>query len=622
MFCRILFLLLIISNVCLSQSRSDSLKRVIATTKIDTAKVWTLIALGNEIEASQPDEAYKYYKEAEAISRRINYPLGICKAISNFTYILDLKNKLSESKKYYEEAVKIARNHKLGILEGKSLANLGSWHYRNLELVNAVKCYTEASKILKNYHDIETSMVLRANIANIYKDLKRYDEALKMCDELEHEIKKSGRNNITLVQVLLNKAGCLTDLEKWAQSVPVLENTLAISQELQYKEGICAAFNNLSVSYRRTHQLDKSFVASSKTLSAAQEIGDIDGVRMAYHNIGFCYLHQKQADSSEKYFAKSLDLAIKNNLQKDVSSNYSGMSYVKLLKGDIDGWLRFSAKADSIEVLQTGEEVRDAASDIEGKYQLSLKENEILKKENELKQSKINLWLLFGGFLAILTIGGTLFYGYQKKQQTQRLVAELAAQKRERQRIAAEMHDELGGNLTSLMYVAHQSKMKTSDNENVDKIMQISSNISDNINEIVWSLNQEKNSLKDWVIYCKGRLADILDNSALEYHFNISAKIPERTLDYTQKRNLYLVIKEAVNNAIKHANASSIVLNFDFNEGILIEIIDNGLGMTPNPNTKAGTGNGLRSMNQRIEEIGGKIDWKNHNGTTVVVKLI
>jgi two-component system, NarL family, sensor kinase len=617
---KLLIFLFSVVQIALCQENTqkiDSLKKVIATTKVDTAKVWTLIALGNEIEGPKPDEAYTYYKQAEAISRKINYPRGIIKAISNFTYILDMKSKLAESKPYYEEAVALARKHKLGILVGKGLANLGSWYHRSSNLTEATRYYLEAANILDKYNELETSLLLKANTANIYRNLKRYDESMAICKEVQQKSKIDP----TIVQVLITEGNCIADLEKWKESIVAFEKALKLAEKQQNKDFQIVCLNNLAASYRRTKQWDKSFLTGKKALNISNEIENIDGVRNAYHHLGYYYLFKKQADSSYKYFNESLIIAKKNNILEDIGSNYSGMSYVYLLNGDVNNFLRYSEIADSLEVLYTGDRVLDSSMEIEAKYNVAKKQNEILEKNLALEKANTRNWF-FGGGLGLFGLLASLFFNnYKKNQVTKALEAELNTQKTERQRIAAEMHDELGGNLTSLMYLAHNLKDKASKNKEVDKIIQTSGNISDSINEIVWALNQEQNLLADWVFYVRGKTAELFENAGVHYTYTISEPIPERTLSNIEKRNLYLVVKEAINNAIKHSKASKYEVNIDFVTGISISIRDNGIGFIENGTPKAGGGNGLKNMSRRIEEIGGRITWSNGEGTTVEIKI-
>lgn len=608
-------------------SKIDSLKKLIASTKIDTAKVWSLIALGNEIENSKPNEAYKYYKEAESISRKINYPVGILKSISNFTYILDLRNEFKTSYKYYIEAVNLSKKHQLGYQQGAALANLGSWYLRNDDAQKAIDYYSQAAAIMDKFNNFTFSLNLKANTTNLYQKLKRYDEAIKLCDELISKTTNKPEYATSLIQVLITKGNCLTDLEKWKESIPVYEDALKYSYKYDFKEGIESGLGNLANAYRRTKQFDKSFEYAKKMFPIAKEIDDKSGIRSAYHNMGNYYFFKNQPDSAEKYMKESMKIALENNVKENLHENYYGLANISLLKGNVKDYIKYASIADSLEVIVSGEKVLKNANEIEAKYNLTKKENEILQKDLEIQKSRNNLWLLGGSFLLFSLIAGIGFYSFRKNQLTKNLEAKLEAQNRERQRIGREMHDDLGGNLTSLIYSTHLLKTQYPDSKQVSKISSISTDISETINEIVWSLNAQQNKLADWVFYTKGRMSELLENSDLDYKFEVPEIIPERTLSDEQKRNLYLVVKEAVNNSIKHSGATKLSVKLDFNSsppnegGVFIKIQDNGTGFNDTAKTKTGSGNGLSNMKARMEEIDGKISWKNEGGTVVEIKI-
>jgi signal transduction histidine kinase len=209
-----------------------------------------------------------------------------------------------------------------------------------------------------------------------------------------------------------------------------------------------------------------------------------------------------------------------------------------------------------------------------------------------------------------------------KDSEKELLEVQLEKQKtlsKERQRIASEMHDELGGNLTSLIYAAHNLQGKSFQEVHIDKIIKSTGEISDSINEIVWALYQEQNTLADWVAFVRERTAEMLENATIKYDFHMPKSIPTIELNNQVKRSFYLVIKEAVNNVIKHAQASQVDIYFNFKNEIKIVIKDNGIGFLENGTPKPGGGNGLKNMNHRMEEIGGNITWKNGKGTTVTI---
>jgi two-component system, NarL family, sensor kinase len=603
------------------KSKLDSLANLINTTKVDTVKVWSLIEWGNEIEGSKPEEAYKLYKQAEAISRKINYPFGIVKAISNFTYILDLQNKYKASKPYYEEAVMLAKKHKLGPKEGHVIANLGTWYYRNSDFVKCLEYYQQAWKISDKYNDFDFSINLKANTGVIYESLKRYDEGIALCDEVLKYTKGKEAMNSLQLQALNNKGICQQGLLKWKESISTLEQALALAKKEDNKELLSACYNNLSTSYRRLGDQEKSFSYAKLGLALTQEIGETDGIISLYHSIGNYYFFKDAIDSAEHYFNLALNLSEENKLLEIQGEVYSSQAHLHLRKGNMKLFTYYNTLADSIETKIQGSQVQSTAKEMEVKYETEKKQNEILQKNIELEKTRSNNQALGFGLVSILLLGGFGFYTFRKNQKHKVLQSALESQQRERQRIASEMHDDIGGDLTSLMYLAHQLKSPNSSNQLVDKVINKSSEISETVNEIVWSLNESNNKLQDWAVFVRGRMGEILQDADQDFSINISNDLPDVTLNSEVKRNLYLCVKECINNAIKHAQATHIALNLEANNGIKISIIDNGIGLHENSAPKIGHKNGLKNIQKRMADIGGSVEWISDKGTKVVIYL-
>lgn len=302
----ILSIIFLLSSLILKtqaqSSKIDSLKDIIANTKIDTAKVWTLIALGNEVEGSNPNLAYKYYKQAEKISRAANYPFGVVKAITNFTYVLDSKGDYDLSLKYHFEALKLSRKYKLGISEGKVLSNIGTWYYRKGDYLQTVNYFVAAAKILEKYNDFESAIILKANTSNVYLALKRYDDCVKLCDKVLTDTKNDFKS-ITTIQVLNNKANALQSQKKYAESIKPLELALSVSNKTGNKEGISTSYINLASSFLQIGNLEKSFELSKKALKVSREIDSQTGIRSAYSGISRYFFEKKTGRFSRKIYS-------------------------------------------------------------------------------------------------------------------------------------------------------------------------------------------------------------------------------------------------------------------------------------------------------------------------------
>jgi signal transduction histidine kinase len=567
-FLSLFFLLILFSPNTPGQSLTaiDSLKKVVRTSTADTAKVWALCQLGFEVEAANPDEAYTYYKQAEALSREINYPTGIVKSIFNITYVLDLKSQFSESKKYYEEAVEIAEANKLGMMEGSALFNYGNWYYKNKDLKTAMELYIAALEIFDSYPENPYSELIRVNTGNLYVGLRRYPEAIELSHQLIPELKKDEAKVFSLVQVMANLGDSFIGQRKWKAAIETYEELLQIALKNDIKEIACNAQNTLAGLYLKTEQFSKLLAAAKQTLKLSQDIEDQVSRSHAYSHLGNYYLHQQRADSALYYFKTAEELVREKELTNEQYLAETNLANAYLLQGNLPQYRRHKETADSLETLRMGLESIEAANEIEAKYELQKKENEILQKDLELSQTQNRNTLLATGLGALILLGGLAYYSIRKKQQNLLLEEQINSQNRERQRIAAELHDEIGGNLTSMIYMAVGLKNGNNIDQKAEKIIQTSADISGSMNEIIWSLTHNQSSMQDWLLFIRSRLSDMLENAGVNYSFEVQSDEEWVDLSAHEKRNLYLILKEAVNNAIRHSGADQIRITINTDE--------------------------------------------------------
>jgi signal transduction histidine kinase len=130
------------------------------------------------------------------------------------------------------------------------------------------------------------------------------------------------------------------------------------------------------------------------------------------------------------------------------------------------------------------------------------------------------------------------------------------------------------------------------------------------MSEIIWALNPQNDSLENLLSYIREQMQQYFEPFALCLNIDFPDEVMPVKLTNEQRRNLYLVTKEALNNVMKHAHASKVKLSFMMEMNSLnFEVSDDGPGLpdkAPRP-----VGNGLRNMRKRMEDIGGTIDWIN-----------
>lgn len=203
-----------------------------------------------------------------------------------------------------------------------------------------------------------------------------------------------------------------------------------------------------------------------------------------------------------------------------------------------------------------------------------------------------------------------------KKQEYEKQIAVLSAQQDERSRISADMHDELGSGVTAIRLLSEIAIQKTKEKpiEEISKISHNANELMTKMNAIIWSMNPGNDSVSSLIAYIRSYASEYLDNFKVQYNFNIPVEIPAKDISGVKRRNIFLVLKESLNNVMKHANASEVNIHIHFNNQMLIEISDNGKGIDKEKLNQFG--NGLKNMQRRMESIGGHFEIVSANGTT------
>lgn len=196
------------------------------------------------------------------------------------------------------------------------------------------------------------------------------------------------------------------------------------------------------------------------------------------------------------------------------------------------------------------------------------------------------------------------------------------AVEQERTRIAMEMHDDLGSGLTAIRYLAGSLSLQssTATQDKADKIAGAAKTLVDSMNDIIWSMKSDNNTVEDVLAYLRKQAAEHLETAGLNFSFDFQENIPEIKLSSEQKRNLLLISKEAIHNIIKHSAATEVKVTVKINNNNLqLTITDNGKGFDPEKITKFG--NGLKGMHRRAVEMNAQLNILNHPGTIINLTL-
>lgn len=213
----------------------------------------------------------------------------------------------------------------------------------------------------------------------------------------------------------------------------------------------------------------------------------------------------------------------------------------------------------------------------------------------------------------------------ESEYQNQLLQKELEKQKSieaERERISHDMHDDLGAGISALKLQAEFLKQKSEDKNliaDIDELLKTSEEMNLSMREMLWSLNSGNDTLGSFTDYAKMYAQNFLKKSGINLIIEESTGIVSEIIISTeQRRNLFLCLKEALNNAYKHSQSEQIRLLFiQKDKEFMMKISDNGIGIQ-NENTE---GNGIQNMKRRMKEQNGHCEVATENGTHLFFRI-
>lgn len=178
----------------------------------------------------------------------------------------------------------------------------------------------------------------------------------------------------------------------------------------------------------------------------------------------------------------------------------------------------------------------------------------------------------------------------------------------ERARIARDFHDDLGARITQLVLLTEVARRGVPTNiETQPKLDQLCTRMRDlsgAIKEVVWVVNSQRDTLRDFVIYVCNYAEVFFASTATRCRFDVGEELPEVTFDLPTRRNLFLAVKEALNNAAKYSEATELVLRIHCDsKAVEVVVEDNGKGFVYPQNGV--DHNGLANITQRMKGLGG-----------------
>lgn len=460
---------------------------------------------------------------------------------------------------------------------------------------------------------------------------------------------KKNKEYQTYIQDRLIFASVLGDLDSLNRMKSVIDESKYYIDKLQDSLTLHLYYMGLSQYYNLNDNYEKSISNLEKASNIAESTGVGYNKNQMY--VDFINIHEKYGNhkKAKKYALSYLDFVKQNNNKLQEAESYKQLSIFEKADGNILKSLNYLENYVKIKDSINFYELTEKIGALESKYEKEKKEREILQLKSKNDSAQLQLakkrtqnysLLLISGSLLFLSILG--YFGYVNSKRKEKLKekeindlkheqeaktynAMLEGQENERERLAADLHDGLAGRLSATRIKLEQlSKKATSDKVELDNALH---NIDDSLSEL---RNIARNLMPETVLkyglkaavedYCTSISTGVEDIKFIIQFYDTEANIPKSTL-----LTLYRIIQELINNAVKHSQATEVLVQFLIENGnINITVEDNGQGFTFDKESKRG-GMGLHNLKTRVAYLNGEIDFDSsvNEGTTahIVIKI-
>lgn len=208
-----------------------------------------------------------------------------------------------------------------------------------------------------------------------------------------------------------------------------------------------------------------------------------------------------------------------------------------------------------------------------------------------------------------------------ERKEFEKQMAVMAAQQDERNRISADMHDELGSGVTAIRLMSEivKSKMKQTALPEIEKISNSANDLLGKMNTIIWTMKSSNDTLESLIAYIRAHAIEFFDSTPIDCSVHVE-DVPDVEMSGEKRRNIFLSVKEGLNNIMKHSQADKVRIDITVPDyKLIIKIADNGVGIDPDKLRRFG--NGLNNMKRRMQSIQGDFRIETEGGAILYFEL-
>lgn len=511
----------------------------------------------------------------------------------------------------------VLRNHKLPAKDKGIFYRIKARaYYFQADYKSAGINYDLSLKFLTK-DEYETGLTLIEQ-ARLYRKLKMFDEAIEVYAQAETIFKKlDDKNNVATV---LNEWGVVYEMmENYPEAIRFYNRSLKLKEALKDTIGIAYSNSFLSGAYFLLNDLEKSKEYNLKALELFKKLNDPYRMASLYTDMARIYEKEKNFDKAISLLKNSEKVAFEMNNKDLLSQNQFLLAELFAKQSNFQNAYQYYKQYSNIKDSIFLETSQRTIADLNVQYQTADKNKRIAEQQKNLMLQK---WLLALSLILLIAVSAaTALIIRNKKLREAKIISEAKYKEdllkmearnelqRDRLRISKDLHDNIGSYLTYINAAINNDDLELS------TLRQTTLESISELRRTVWLINRQSVTVEEWIVKLR------------EYHLKLKAvaiasevEDPEFRLSAVQATELFRIIQEAVNNAVKYADASVIKIIVVQKAGqISITVDDDGNGFDLENHQ---SGFGLKNMRQRIESIGGTFEIHSQikKGTTIKVE--
>ncbi|TKB95148.1 tetratricopeptide repeat-containing sensor histidine kinase [Pedobacter cryophilus] len=526
----------------------------------------------------------------------------------------------------FNQVVKIARKKKSIEIIASAYNEIGNSYADMGENSKALKYYQEALKVLGD-KDFALQAKINKNIGALFLSWKKLDQALNYYNIAE-ELAIKVKDERTVADLANNKGTVYEQQNLFFKASESYQKALNFYLKENISDRICLTYNNLAILYKVKKDFIKSAAYYKKSVEYADKANNKWLTAAIGNNLGNLLSEMGQYAESEQYLKKALKLENEIEAKELIPETLENLAQNEQRRGDFkqayNYQQQFSKAQDQFINLENTKEV----SRLQEQFDATNKQKkiELLNKESKIQQltlSKRNntIAVITFFFIAIAFISSLIFSRYKLKQESKFKLATVETKNQiqeEKLRISRELHDNIGSQLSFINSAIQNINDKNPADTQLIETQKIAQNTIRELRSTVWLINQQEFSLEEFIIKLRDYVKPYHNGKP---HITVeNLTVDHCILQPITATNLFRIIQEGVNNAIKHADSTA--LNITISGGdkndLSVNISDNGKGYDLESKP---SGYGLKNIKSRIETLGGQYSIKTGIGKGTAIQI-